>query len=85
VQAAVLVVEIADDANPCGRRPHRKCESLDAVDLPLTRTQPFPCPFVFAFRPQMKVEIAERREKRIRLAERENSAVGIMDFQTRIE
>src|SRR6267378_6469952 len=33
----------------------------------------------------MKVEIAERRQKRIRLAERENAAAWIMDFQAVLE
>ncbi len=67
------------------RRPDRERGAGDAVDLADVRAEPLVERLVAALHREVEVELAERREERVRVAERERLAVGVLDLELVLE
>ena len=77
MQAPVPGVEVADDADRARRRrPHRERGAGDAVELAHVRAEPLVELLVAALADQVQVELAERRQERVRVVDRERCRPG---------
>ncbi len=86
MQAAVPRVEVADDGNRARvRRPHGERGAGDAVELADVRAELLVQLLVAALHDEMQVELAERRQERVRIAQRERVAVRILDLDLVLE
>src|SRR5690348_6283689 len=86
MKPAVPRVEVADDGDRFRvRRPHCKPRSGDAVDLGDVRAELRVQLVELPLADQMEVEVADGREKRVRVAERERVAVRVLDLELVLE
>ena len=75
-------VEVADDADrPRRRRPDGERDAGHAVDLAHVRAELRVELLVAALAGEVEVELAERRQERVRVAQRERAAVGVGDLE----
>ena len=78
VDAAVPIVEVADDADrPRRRSPDREGRPGDAVDLAHVRAEPLVQLLVTAFGRKVQVDLAESRQERIRVVELDRRSVRV--------
>ena len=85
VQATVPRVEVADDRDrACVRRPDGERRARDAFDLAHVRAELLVQLLELPLAEQLQIEIAKRRQKRIRVAQREG-AVGVLDLELVLE
>ncbi len=86
VQAAVPRVEVADDCDRARvRRPDRERGADDAVDVADVRAEPLVQPLVASLHREVQVELAERRQERVRVAERVRAPVRVRDLELVLE
>ena len=86
VQPAVPGVELADDRDRARvRRPHRERGARDAADLADVRAEPRVQLLVPALHREVQVEVAERREKGVRVAHGERLPVRVLDLELVVE
>ena len=78
VEPPVPAVEVADDATRARvRRPDRERDARDAVELADVRAELVVELLVPALAGEPEVELAERRQERVRVVERERVAVRV--------
>ncbi len=86
VQAAVPEVEVADHGDRARvRRPDGERGANDAVELPDVRAEPLVEMLVAALHDEVEVELAERRQERVRVADGEDVAVRVLDLELVLE
>ena len=86
IDAAVPGAEIADDAHAARvRRPHREADAGDAIHHANVRAELLPELAMRAFVEQMKIDVAERRQKAIRIAPLPHGAVGVVEAQAIVQ
>ena len=88
VQAPVPGVEVADDADRAsGRRPHRKRGAHHGLVGPLAhvRAEAVVHLLVAALRDQVQVELAERRQERVRVVDRERAGGAVVDLEAVVQ
>ena len=82
VQPAVPGVEVADDADrPRRRRPHRERRALHALVLEGVGAEARVELLVATLADQVQVELAERRQERVRVVDRELAARAVVDLE----
>src|ERR1700722_9506960 len=82
MDASVPIVEVTDHADAARiRRPNREGEPAGALDLVEVRAEFFINLQVTSFIPQMQIEAADGRQKRVGVANREDIASGFDDAQ----
>ena len=86
VQAPVPRVEVADDGDRARvRRPDGERRAGDAVDLAHVRAELLVQLLVTALHCEVEVEVAERRQERVRVAQREGAPVRVLDLELVLE
>ena len=86
MQAPVPGVEVADDRDRARvRRPDREGGADDAVELAHVRAEPLVEVLVPALHGEVEVELAERGEERVRVADSEGVPVGVLDLELVLE
>ena len=86
VQAAVPGVEVADDADRAGRRAPRPRTPSRSIGLPGSSSrdvgaEPLVELLVAPLADQVQVELAERRQERVRVVDRELAGVAVVDLE----
>ena len=86
VQAAVPGVEVAHDGDRARvRRPDGERGADHAVELADVRAEPLVEVLVAALHGEVEVELAERRQERVRVADGEDVAVRVLDLELVLE
>ncbi len=86
VQAPVPGVEVADDRDGAGvRSPDREGGADHSVELADVRAEPLVQLLVAALHGEVEVELAERRQERVRIADGERVAVRVLDLELVLE
>ena len=86
VQAAVPGVEVAHDGDRARvRRPDGERGADRAVELADVRAEPLVEVLVAALHDEVEVELAERRQERVRVADGEDVAVRVLDLELVLE
>ena len=86
MQAPVPGVEVADDRDRARvRRPDREGGAGDPVQLADVRAEPLVEVLVAALHGEVEIELAERRQERVRVADGERVPVGVLHLELVLE